>query len=308
MTLVNEWIGTVPFELYQLRLLELVAVERNFTKAAARAGITQSAITRQIGGMEERLGIALFRRTTRSVQLTEAGRFFLGEARGLLEHAEGSLRRLREEFVKAPREVRIGVSHSISLAHLPGILHANVKQTPGNRYHVTTLAEQDVIQGVESQRFDLGILCPPGKLPATVRRVHKFKDAFVLIGSAVHATSLSEIGQDREALGRWLSEQIWLSIDGSSETGLQLARWIEKHDWRIPSSMQVDGFDLLVHLVGLGLGIGFVPVRSLATFARRRTVERLPMPDKFVREIAVVTSPAGRLSPHLRQFVDNLLF
>src|ERR1041385_2388323 len=73
MRAVNEFLATGPFDLYELKLFHLVAEHRNFTRAGQAAGLTQSAITRQIQGMEARLGTPLFERTTRSVTLTAAG-------------------------------------------------------------------------------------------------------------------------------------------------------------------------------------------------------------------------------------------
>lgn len=52
MRAMNELLATGPFDLYELQLFHLVAEHRNFTKAGQAAGLTQSAITRQIAGME----------------------------------------------------------------------------------------------------------------------------------------------------------------------------------------------------------------------------------------------------------------
>jgi DNA-binding transcriptional LysR family regulator len=57
-----------------------VAEHRSFTKAAELAGLTQSAVTRQMQGIEESLGVALFERTTRSVHLTPAGQMLRAES------------------------------------------------------------------------------------------------------------------------------------------------------------------------------------------------------------------------------------
>ncbi|WP_218280344.1 helix-turn-helix domain-containing protein [Verrucomicrobium spinosum] len=52
-------------DLYSMHLFELVATQGGFTRAAELAGISQSAVTRQIQGMEHRLGVTLLERTTR---------------------------------------------------------------------------------------------------------------------------------------------------------------------------------------------------------------------------------------------------
>lgn len=53
-----------------------VARERNFTRAAAQLGVSQSALSRTVAGLERRIGLQLLTRTTRSVSLTEAGSGF----------------------------------------------------------------------------------------------------------------------------------------------------------------------------------------------------------------------------------------
>ncbi len=67
---MNQLLATVPFDIYELTLFQLVAETGSFTRAAERAGQTQSAITRQIREMEDRLGVAVFGRTTRHVWRT----------------------------------------------------------------------------------------------------------------------------------------------------------------------------------------------------------------------------------------------
>src|SRR5262249_55532838 len=110
MLFMHEYLATAPFDLYELHLFHLVAKYRSFTKAAEVAGLTQSAITRQVQGVESSLGIELLERTTRSVRMTEAGEFLFRESSQLLGDVEHSLRRLREEFAGARKEIHVGVS------------------------------------------------------------------------------------------------------------------------------------------------------------------------------------------------------
>src|SRR6187431_800384 len=95
---MHEYLATTPFDIYELHLFHLVAEHHSFTKAAEIAGLTQSAVTRQMQGIEESLGVALFERTTRSVQLTPAGRMLQAESCRLLGNVDQILQRIREEF------------------------------------------------------------------------------------------------------------------------------------------------------------------------------------------------------------------
>src|ERR1017187_6571631 len=113
MQIMNQFLSTVPFDLYELALFHLVVKHHSFTKAGQIAGLTQSAITRQIQGMEKSLGLQLLERTTREVRVTSAGDYLFHEAARLLGDVEQSLTHLAQEFAGARKEVRVDVSRTI---------------------------------------------------------------------------------------------------------------------------------------------------------------------------------------------------
>lgn len=113
MLFMHDFLKTTPFDIYELHLFQLVAEHHSFTKAAEIAGLTQSAVTRQVQGIEESLGIALFERTTRSVHLTRAGKMLLAESERLLGSVDNLLQRIQEEFAGAKKRYE-SVSHAPS--------------------------------------------------------------------------------------------------------------------------------------------------------------------------------------------------
>jgi DNA-binding transcriptional LysR family regulator len=76
-------------ELRQLRYLDAVARRRSFTQAALDLHIAQSALSQQVGRLERELGVELLRRTTRRVEVTEAGELVLARARRALAEVDG---------------------------------------------------------------------------------------------------------------------------------------------------------------------------------------------------------------------------
>lgn len=305
---MNEFLATVPFDLYELALFHLVVKHRSFTKAAELAGVTQSAITRQMQGLEHRLGLDLLERTTRSVRVTPAGEFLYRDSARLLGDVGQSLKRLREEFSGARKEVRVGVSRSIGLAYLPGFFHANLRRLPSISCRVSHQPSSELLIGIEANELDLAVLCMPSRLPSTVQITHKFQDAFTLVmpaGLAVEFSTLPNTTKERRA---WLNKQDWLLLTDDTNTGRRLRTWMNRQGWRREPVMQLDNFDLLINLVALGMGVSFVPVRALALYGQKKSIQRVALPKKFTRELVVVVRRHRKLPEHLRQFVDNVLF
>lgn len=305
---MNQFLATVPFDLYELALFHLVVKHRSFTKAAELAGVTQSAITRQMQGMEHSLGLNLLERTTRSVRVTTAGEFLFRESARLLGDVEQTLTRLREDFAGARKEVRVGVSRSVGLAYLPGFFHANLRRQPNVACQVSHQPSAELLTALEANALDLGVLCPPNRLPRTVQVTHRFQDDFTLIASAELTGEFARCPKSRKARGAWLAKQNWLLLADGSNTGQRLRSWMGRQGWPFEPTMQLDNFDLIINLVALGMGVSFVPVRALALYGQKKSLQRIPLTEKFTRELVVVVRRHRKLPEHLQQFIGNVLF
>lgn len=305
---MNEYLETTPFDIYELHLFHLVAQHRSFTKAAEVAGLTQSAVTRQVQGIETSLGLALFERTTRSVQLTPAGRVLWRESARLVGDVSQTLKTLREEFAGAKKEIRVGVSRSVGLAYLPGFFHANLRRLPQVGYRVSYQPSVEIFSALEANELDVGVLSPPSRLPQTVQVTHRFNDVFALVGSADAAADFERNAATRAKRAIWMNRQNWLLLDERSNTGRRLRAWMGRQGCRVQPGMQLDSFDLIINLAALGMGVSFVPARALALYGRKRTLRRLAWPDRFERELVVVVRRHRKLPEHLVQFIDNVLF
>src|ERR1035441_7359043 len=94
-------------ELAELSAFATVAEERSFTRAAARLDISQSALSRSIGGLEKRLGLQLLARTTRSVSPTAAGAALLKELAPALERIERAVAETRKQRESPAGRIRL---------------------------------------------------------------------------------------------------------------------------------------------------------------------------------------------------------
>ena len=308
MQFVNAFLATTPFDLYELTLFHLVVKHRSFTKAAELAGLTQSAITRQMQGMENSLGIDLLERTTRSVRVTQAGEFLFQESLKLLGDVDHSLRRLKEDFGNAAKEIRIGVSRSISPAYLPGFFHANLRNGLKASYRVESRPSADIISALEANELDLGVFCPPQRLPKTLTATHHFSDAFTVIAPRTLAEDFETRRKHKRERLDWLNRQSWLVFDDASNTGARLQRWLGRLIPKFQPAMQLDNFDLIITLVSLGMGCSIVPIRALAVHGQKKQLVRLHLPEHFDRQLVVVTRRHRQMPTHLSNFIGGILF
>ncbi|MGW0184715.1 LysR family transcriptional regulator [Streptomyces sp. NPDC003362] len=110
-------------EVRQLRYFIAVAEELHFGRAAGRLGMAQPPLSRAIRELERQLGVTLFERTTRQVQLTTAGKVLLRDARTALEAVTAAAHRARQAGSASPR-LRIALKADIDGGLLPQILDA----------------------------------------------------------------------------------------------------------------------------------------------------------------------------------------
>lgn len=139
-------------------LLALLAVgrERSFTKAAAKLGVSQSALSHTIRGLEERLGVRLLTRTTRSVSPTEAGERLLHTVGPRFEEIEAELEAVSELREKPAGTIRVNaidyVADTILWPKLAKLLreYPDIKVEITIDYGLTDIVAQGYDAGVRS--------------------------------------------------------------------------------------------------------------------------------------------------------------
>ena len=148
-------------DFHQLRCFVAAAEELHFGRAARRLEMLPSALGRYIFLLEKELGARLMSRTTRSVELTEDGAFFLERARALLELADG----LKSDFQKRARSnalsLRVGTIDSAAAGLLPGVLRDFRARRPDVRVQLVEDKTINLLPQLLAGRLDLAFVRPP---------------------------------------------------------------------------------------------------------------------------------------------------
>ena len=161
--------GTRTLDLDLLRAFVTIAETGSFTRAGARLGRTQSAISLQVKRLEDQLGRAVFHRSPRSLTLTAEGERLLGPARQLLRLNDAAIAELFEPDMTGA--VRLGVPEDFATAHLPAVLAAFTKAHPLVELEVACDLTLNLQQAFHAGRFDLVLVKREPSAPLEGMRV-----------------------------------------------------------------------------------------------------------------------------------------
>lgn len=141
-------------DLSELAAFAIVAEERSFTRAAARLGVSQSALSHSMRGLERRLGLQLLARTTRSVSPTTVGAAILRDLAPALERIEGSLAEARKQRDRPAGRIRLVLSRTAAYLVLLPRLAQFCRAYPDVVLEITTSNDPvDLVAG----EYDAGI-------------------------------------------------------------------------------------------------------------------------------------------------------
>lgn len=143
--------------LRQLKCLQMVVEMGNFSRAAARLNTTQPALSQAIRDLEEVLGVRLLDRTTRSMELTEAGRGFHPQAIAGLEEIERAVLMVQDYGRMKRGLVRIAAPPLLAATILPSILARAAKLYPDLEVRLEDVGTEQILERVRSGRADLGL-------------------------------------------------------------------------------------------------------------------------------------------------------
>lgn len=145
-------------EIRTLRYFLEAAREENMSKAAERMHISQSALSKQLKGLEEELGKKLFVRHSFSIELTEEGMLLRKRAEDLLSMAD----KIKAEFASMDDiiggNIYFGCAESYQIRHLAALIKRFKKQYPGFHYHITSGDTEQVTEKLDKGLLDFAVL------------------------------------------------------------------------------------------------------------------------------------------------------
>ncbi|MCB1231762.1 MAG: LysR family transcriptional regulator [Verrucomicrobiae bacterium] len=247
-------------EFHQLRYFVAAAEELSMTAAAHRLHVSQPALSRQIGALEEELGTALFDRIRKRIHLTEAGRFFLPKARQILCDAETAAQQVGERFAEVRRTLRLGFLSVFLDDLITPALKSMRRESPNLELALFELSPRAQLDRLRDGELDLAVVGnvdEEDRERFSVQRLMNSPMAAVLPGDH----PLAE--RKRIALDELAGEPFVSLSDAVFPGRRQFLRDICRRQGFEPDiAVENDSLTLLLNSVSTGLGVALLPFHS----------------------------------------------
>jgi DNA-binding transcriptional LysR family regulator len=256
----------------RLRYFVAVAERLHFGRAAEALHISQPPLSRAIRALEDELGVALFTRTRRKVELTPEGERLLDETRRLTRQLERTVHELQAMASGRHTRLRIGF---VSLADYSGVLPGLLKEykagQPGVRLSLREMLSPDQAAALHAGELDFGLLLPPVAGAARLDHLVVQRDRFVIALPARH-----RLARGRGGLRlRELAGEPFVMIPRQIAPRLYdiVAQLAAQAGMSLNVAQEAIQMQTVVSLVSSGLGAAVVPA-SVANLGRHGVVYR----------------------------------
>ncbi len=286
-------------ELRHLRYFVAVAEELNFSRAAERLHIAQPPLSQQIRDLEAELGVVLFNRTKRRVELTAPGQVFLEKVQQSIQSIEQAVEAVQRASRGEIGRLSVGFNSSATYSVLPQILRGFRERYPQVELHLHELTTSQQLKCLHQHEIDAGILYLPIESSA-LKVVSILKERLVVAMPESHPLAVSS-----QMSIRALSCEPFIMPTHRLGGGLysKIMQFFQQSGFRPTVVQEAMQLQTMISLVAGEVGVALVPA-SLQNLQRAGVVYRCLQELTPEVEIAIAWRQHDDGSPVLQKFID----
>ncbi|MGW0611378.1 LysR family transcriptional regulator [Streptomyces sp. NPDC002788] len=263
-------------DLQQMRYVVALAETRNFTRAAERCSVVQSSLSHRIAGLERELGIKLFARSSRRVELTSAGAAFVAAAGECLAAADRAVADAAAATGVVRGRLAVGVIVTTAAVDVPELLQRYRARHPDVRVSLRSGRSDELAAAIRNGDLDIAFLgLPEDERPSGVETLVLDHDRHVLVVPTGHRLA----GASRVTLQE-IAEETFVDFVAGTPARAQSDRAFTAAGLVRDVAYEAGVVELMTRLVARGLGIALMPsafIRPLA--ARDPELALVPVAD-----------------------------
>jgi DNA-binding transcriptional LysR family regulator len=287
--------------LRQLKVFEAVARNLSYSKAARELHLTQPAVSMQVRGLEDSIGLVLTEQIGKKIFLTEAGKEVFHYSRSVaaqLTDLETALNQLKGV---EQGQLNIAVA-STANAVATDLLAGFRTQHPGVAIHLGVINRQEVLSQLAANDIDLAIMGQPPE-GHDLDAVSFMENPLVVISPPDHP-----LARKKRISVKDLSSESFLVREAGSGTRGAMERFFAAKGLEIRTSMEMSSNEAIKQAVQAGLGLGILSLQTLEMELALKRLAVLAVEDfPIMRHWYIVHRADKRLSPAAQAFKNFLL-
>lgn len=288
----------MKLELRQIRYFIAVAEELSFVRGAARIGISQPPLSRQIANLEIELGTRLFDRSKHGVAMTDAGRVFYSEVRRTLVSLDSAVKATLRAAKGQVGSLSLGFGGSAAYTFTPNLLRRFRQVFPGVELSLHNLPMTSQLEALNDKRIDIGFLVLPVRDEGVATEL-LLRDPLTVALPSDHPLCKHK----RVSLSA-LAPYDFVVFPRTGGLGFysKVMELCTKAGFTPNIVQEMAPMESLIGLVGAGVGVSIVP--SVARKLRIEEIEYRPISERYAVVDFVMAWREDDTSAVVRAFVD----
>ena len=278
-------------DLLTLRVVIAVAESGSISAGADRLQLAVAAASARISSLESALGIRIFERSPRGVELTSAGRLLVQRGRELLADSDRLVNDLRDLSLGLAGNVRMLANASALLEVLPARLQAFSRSHPRIRVEVEERISPEIASALLDGRTDIGVVDTQTPSPG-LEFLPFFRDRLALVVPRGHAL----VGAGPLRLEDVL-DQKFIVLTGAATVSTRLYNAASALGRSVQVGLQMRSFDAASRMVAAGLGVAVLPAAAIAPQLQHLPLQALPLAEDWADRTHYLALRTGTDAP-----------
>ncbi len=281
----------MKFAIRHIEAFLAVATHGNFSTASRHLNIAQPALSQAVKDLENELGVRLFDRTTRRVELTAAGHEFRGYTSKIVEDLDHAVQNMRDLAARRRGRIRIAAPPLLSAVILPSAIAAFHNEFPGISIELIDIGTEQIVDNVRTGMADCGIgTFSPNE--EGIERTLLMRDNLMLFCMKEH-----ELAQQPTI--KWSDLRDMPLIALTRQSGIRLLADVAMESIGMPlkPAFEVSLITTALAFVEARIGVSVLPTYALAAAKSDGIIARPLVEPTMTRDIALIHASGRSASP-----------
>jgi DNA-binding transcriptional LysR family regulator len=271
------------------------------SKGATHCGVSQSAASQHVQELERRLGVTLFDRSKRPLELTPAGKIYNDFCRDVLRREEELALELGSLKEQVEGAVEVASIYSVGLSEMSHLQEEFAARYPTASLHVEYMRPEKVYEAVLNDTADLGLVSYPEASREVAAIPWRYEQMQVAVSPSHALAARSEVYPAD------LNGQTFIGFDEDLSIRREIDRFFRASGVEVHLAMHFDNIQTIKEAVALGSGISILPARTMqAEIAQGRLVAVKLHAPELVRPVGIVHRKRKKFNRATQAFLELL--